>query len=216
MWLLDSFLTSPLKKHTKSPTLWAHRYWLHSAFGSFPYPSSPHKNGVPYDTFLSSELEIVIKAGEQHPKNYYAYDYARKLVRVALQQSHDEKRSLNLESFVQRVHEWCTKHPSDISGWSFLLFLSKQASNSHMTLDIVLRTIDMASNIEWHGEALWKFVRESLADDAYLGDEDRLEMLRRLRSEACRRSSVGGQVSSGYGSASGVKAVNWIDKHWRY
>lgn len=64
MCLLDTLLTSPLNRHTKSPTLWYHRYWLRTIIVSMAgiTGNKPAKEvSLPA---LRRELEVVFKAGE--------------------------------------------------------------------------------------------------------------------------------------------------------
>ncbi|KAL8969751.1 MAG: hypothetical protein Q9183_001848 [Haloplaca sp. 2 TL-2023] len=76
-WLwLSSLLTSPLYRHTKSETLWSHRIWLLRNF-SMEVMSDGESRGA----WLRKELEVVMKAGDSHPRNYYAWWYGRLLVR---------------------------------------------------------------------------------------------------------------------------------------
>ncbi|KAI9749170.1 MAG: hypothetical protein M4579_006975 [Chaenotheca gracillima] len=65
--LLESFLTSPLHRHSKSPTLWNHRRFVMQVFLI---------QGLIIDiqALWRFELAIVMKAGEQHPQNYYAWN----------------------------------------------------------------------------------------------------------------------------------------------
>lgn len=58
------------------------------------------------------EVSTVLRAAEAHPKNYYAWTYARWLVSV-------QNVGFNQEDLVS----WCMKHPGDVSGWSFLAWL---------------------------------------------------------------------------------------------
>lgn len=89
---LDLLLGSPLFKHSKSPTLWFHRSWLLQRY--------------PQLRDLDRELAIIAKAAAHHPRNYYAWAYAREL-----------------ES-CRRVSDWvwslCQKNLSDVSMWCFL------------------------------------------------------------------------------------------------
>jgi protein prenyltransferase alpha subunit repeat containing protein 1 len=63
--LLESLLTSPLPKHNKSPTLWQHRRWVVSTFVDIKGQE------------FRMELSIVQRSTKVHPRNYYAWGYAR-------------------------------------------------------------------------------------------------------------------------------------------
>lgn len=111
-------------------------------------PQPPQEN---LEGLFRSEMLIIMKAGERHPRNYYAWNYARQLFAqittltdrrqcnppsdtptasripsVSLDYQNAQERptgpSLAL-SAVAVVHQWCLLHPRDISSWSFLIFL---------------------------------------------------------------------------------------------
>lgn len=79
------------------------------------------------------ELQTVMRAADRHPRNYYAWGYARALfthLTIIQPSKHPTptspipslSSSLAL-SILPSIHNWCMTHPRDISGWTFLLFL---------------------------------------------------------------------------------------------
>ena len=156
---LDSLLTSPLpSRHAKSPTLWFHRLWLLRTLGALStraFFSSAERElmdsaaGEAARLLWREELRIIMQAGDRHPKNYYAWTYARNLwnhifnsnlrtnntslVKPPVSVCDDagnpsvEGEVVWLES-VEEIHRWCFEHPRDISGWSFFATLLKQIS----------------------------------------------------------------------------------------
>ena len=77
------------------------------------------------------ELRIVTKAAERHPANYYAWNYLRDLFAavsavsggdVGREMGRAFREALAVRS-MREVHAWCLRHPRDVSGWSFLVFL---------------------------------------------------------------------------------------------
>ena len=77
-------------------------------------------------------------AAERHPRNYYAWDYARQALGLISSQpldanngtaerrggaEPDKKRLVVAAGSVRAVQAWCFRHPRDISGWAFLEFL---------------------------------------------------------------------------------------------
>lgn len=171
---LTSLLTSPLPKHTKSSTLWSHRFFLLSKFGheissnliattlpgsSFSDPpkklpskkSNTNDNDNEHTTTSDRglpllwlhELEIIMKAGDRHPKNYYAWSYARQLLtgfskgeilpfsntttaaapQIWKHQIDATRMNQIAAASVPPVQKWCLAHPRDISGWAFLEYL---------------------------------------------------------------------------------------------
>lgn len=146
---LSSLFTSPLTKATKSPTLWAQRQWLLQTFepeiatlGSLreriPHSSSDQLSDNVNDNIkhsaqqqnsrstqealLESEMQIVMRAGERHPRNYYAWGYARNLI-TSTSTSTSTSTYPPALSNLNQTHKWCLLHPRDISAWSFLTFL---------------------------------------------------------------------------------------------
>lgn len=166
---LDSLVTSPLKKHSKSPTLWHQRLWLHQNY--FPHAIG---NGITLeDTAVTAtrshvrdhwedELAIVMKAGERHPRNYYAWQYARQLFAL-LQADLDVTTRREQEVLVEtlgRVKEWCFLHPRDVSGWSFLVWLMERARGGgswkakHEARRVVWEVGEWVNKYQWVGASV--------------------------------------------------------------
>lgn len=145
---LNSILTSPLHRQSKSPTLWHHRSWLLDSLWKFGLPGASKDEKA---AFWRAELAVVCKSGEQHPKNYYAWHYARRLVPRLTQ---DE-----IEGFAHVVKDWCFKHPSDISGWTFLLVLLSGIRSGTKEHAIVMDVIKYATKLHAEQESLWFFLR---------------------------------------------------------
>lgn len=165
---LNGILTSPLHRQSKSPTLWYHRTWLLD-FLLDEESISPHQSDIV--DVSKAELDAVFAAGERHPKNYYAWQYARHLF-VKLQRKHtdgtDRSWTVSYNSLMEMltplVKIWCCKHPSDISGWSFLSFLLPRLESITMRQTMVEEVLDYAINLRFVHESLWVFLRTVLAD----------------------------------------------------
>lgn len=145
--LMSSYQCSPLHRHTKSPTLWHHRFWVISHLLRIGTWS-------PQDlvSLQSSELETVLQAGELHPKNYYAFSYMRQLS-VLL----GDLGWHWTESALERLVKWCLAHQRDVSGWSFALY-ALGLSNSQLQLQALEKVTRYALHVEWTGESLWTFI----------------------------------------------------------
>lgn len=174
---LNSILTSPLHRQSKSPTLWYHRYWLFSNLLLTTTLYDPFNEL--YDLLVKSEFDAVFKAGEQHPKNYYAWQYARRLIELLMsisQQSETQSNrvQLDVQDIVNisatRVKDWCLRHPSDTSGWSFLLFVLGCVGNLPTRKDIISNILDLTFGFRWQHESLWAFIRTALSDPSILAD----------------------------------------------
>lgn len=69
-------------------------------------------------------MSIVMAAGDRHPRNYYAWGYARHLPIFAGEgNSSRAKSSAAARGLLASVHAFCLSHPRDISAWAFLVFL---------------------------------------------------------------------------------------------
>ena len=127
------------------------------------------------------ELDIVKKAGERHPRNYYAWEYARQLFHILYPPicgsgsiSTARDHSQIMRDSLAEVHMWCLMHPRDISGWSFLAFLSEEArgethsceeaidNQRHLQDEItrvIWRTREWVRKYEWRGESVEWFLK---------------------------------------------------------
>lgn len=186
--LTESFLCSPLHRHTKSPTLWQHRLWIMTKLLALRR-SEVNLCRLSDDFFhrlVIDELDVVRKSGQLHPRNYYAFSYMRQLhVLMARNASlsdsgfyegiqKDISKSLLLDlavTMAEPMVDWCLSHPSDISGWTFLFYLFSvehipkgSLSNldgrlSKSIMWAIARTTQFAVHIaRWQGESLWTFV----------------------------------------------------------
>lgn len=191
---LSSLLTSPLNRHTKSPTLWYHRYWVLRTFAAHVFDANPRtgqeevgggsnvrKDGGVRTRWLS-ELAVIMRAGDRHPRNYYAWNYARRLFQFLSSEVSNEAATdpffLTIDT-TERVQQWCFQHPRDISGWSFLAFLLEQPSTHRvpseeknkdvigMRANAVAETEEWARKFAWEGESVTWFLR---AMKGILGD----------------------------------------------
>ena len=160
---LDSLLTSPLHRHTKSPTLWSHRRWLLSQYLRLIYPSSGKGNGggeASPSVILSSEVDIILRAATHHPRNYYAFQHLRLLILQILPLhfplSPSSQRS---HQTISSLHTYCRNHHSDTSAWSALSFLLDIANDPDVTKEVVKETTAMVEKWRWKGEAVWVFLR---------------------------------------------------------
>src|SRR5208282_485866 len=132
--MLDTLFMSSLNKHTKSPTLWAHRRWLTQRLPS-PVPLQMERTCLSLGLRQEREFSMVaLIAAEIHPRNYYAWGYLRWWIaknptllegfnHCPVTQSSTNTTPFGLPRLINTILEWCLKHPSDTSGWSFLVWL---------------------------------------------------------------------------------------------
>ncbi|KAA8649196.1 hypothetical protein EYZ11_012301 [Aspergillus tanneri] len=177
--LMTSFLCSPLHRHTKSPTLWQHRFWVlnamlhvrgmglkggNSQILGFAGPGLSLENGTSgretIYNLLKSELRTVLRAGELHPKNYYAFSYMRQLLGILSDAMEEEQTSSNLlaQSIIEEALNWCQAHPTDVSGWMFSLYLLEVVQDRNIQKNVLNRVLRFALDIGWEGESFWTFV----------------------------------------------------------
>lgn len=196
---LDSILTSPLHRQSKSPTLWGYRAWIMQSFDPWLLLSRARDKDVGSASsweHFSCELGVVLKAGERHPKNYYAWQYARRLCdRIfewqdfclhkfpsqypyPITPTHD----LWLQS-VPVVHDWCLRNPSDTSAWSFLHFLLLRIpERTQLAQQTVDKTLHLAQDFHWKHESLWTFLRTVIADSTLISADVRHQYLLAMES----------------------------------
>lgn len=181
--LMASYQCSPLHRHTKSPTLWSHRLWVLGQL--FRIRSLNTEDLLKLER---AELDIVLRAGELHPKNYYAFNYMRQLHLLLTNTSKDveDRASWPVELariLINPTLDWCLANPRDISGWAFGNYLLEQVPEQQVRGEHVRRALRFARDVGWEGESLWTFVdqtvrhfdMETVVDEVLRPDQDGLE-----------------------------------------
>lgn len=172
---LNSVLTSPLHRQSKSATLWYHRFWLISNF-----MGQLCSNDELSEVFLKHELTIILRSAERHQHNYYAWQYARRLVSL-LEPILSQEKSVEVRvssGLLEETFTWCLQHPSDTSGWSFLLFLMQRPSPNTEKITITMRKIaKFAASYRWNKEALWHFLRTALLMTEVVPEDIRTQLI---------------------------------------
>ena len=161
---LESLLTSPMSQHAKSSLLWAYRLQLlrpsELSHGDMALVD-PSGCSVSVEDVWRIELSIVMKAGERHPKNYYAWEYARQVYRLLIADTNRENKVFR-ETLVD-CHQWCLMHPTDISGWAFLASRLQQQPDTSLAgkevSRILAKTKDFAETFGMKGESVTWFFR---------------------------------------------------------
>ncbi|GAD95499.1 conserved hypothetical protein [Paecilomyces variotii No. 5] len=167
--LMATYLCSRLHRHTKSPTLWHHRFWVVKQLVMIQYGDCARDVRIREAVrgLLEDEFEVVLRAAELHPRNYYAFSYMRQL-HVTLSQhlekfelvgdDTDDCPSVLARWMVDRCQRWCLTEPRDISGWTFLLYILDAASSEEMQRDTISKVVQFALHVGWEGESLWTFI----------------------------------------------------------
>lgn len=234
MVFLETLLTSPLHRHTKSPTLWHHRWWLVQTY--FTQVCQAHciapsgQGNSDAETVWTTEVEVVMRAGDRHPKNYYAWAYARRLYEFLSQKTPKAQSGLRPSQFLADcsaflILGWCLSHPTDISGWSFLLFLLQKLNHEPERQRAIFDQVwSFTCRFTWWGEALWWFLRTVLAMEGILPAKMRAEHVQNISDGIQRRKES--QVLADEGSitapldATGTdvvkKAVLFCKNYGRY
>lgn len=139
------------------------------------------------EDFNYHEIGVLVHtSAEHHPKNYYAWEYARWWVgefaptegfpaRMYEAMLREEKSAGALNSFEARDQDekillgltqgWCKDHATDISGWSFYLWLLHRPNYSGEDGELVKSYIgsvalDYATKLRLRNESIWVFLRE--------------------------------------------------------
>jgi protein prenyltransferase alpha subunit repeat containing protein 1 len=163
---LNVIFTSPLPRHTKSPVLWFHRRFVLQHLTNRPS--------------LQEEMDVIFKAGERHPKNYYAWTYARWGWETLWPES-----QWGLPQLAYGIRAWCMAHVGDISGWAFFLWFcgSERAWRENLErldspVKVVEKVVQMGRRVTPGHEAMWAFVRGcAIGMEGVLGGPDRVVVL---------------------------------------
>jgi len=195
---LNSILTSPLHRQSKSPTLWYHRSKVLDSLVAIELQNASNDQA---SAFWHRELDAVCKSGEQHPKNYHAWQYARRLYqKIETPNIHGE--------YALRVRDWCCRHPSDISGWSFLMYLLSMIESPSLKQELVQEVVKYAINLRSGHESLWVFIRTVLAQDVphgeHLASYQLLQAYTKELESTKRPNMARGSV---------IAALKWIETH---
>ncbi|KAJ6179221.1 hypothetical protein N7519_009682 [Penicillium mononematosum] len=141
--LMSSYQCSPLHRHTKSPTLWHHRLWV-----VVHLLQKRHWSPEDLLKLQRTELEVVLRAGELHPKNYYAFSYMRQL---------DVLLAATVEKTTGQP-KWET-HPAQ-SVVERVPLSAEQCPDQHRA-NALGKVVRFALNVGWEGESLWTFVDQA-------------------------------------------------------
>ncbi|KAK1750027.1 hypothetical protein QBC47DRAFT_128666 [Echria macrotheca] len=140
-YFVDSLLTSRLHRHTKSPTLFSHLQWLLRRFSD---------HGLAVDV-LDDLKKVIFVAGERHPRNYYAWNHARFLIRTF---------SVENEVILDAVKKWAFQHHTDVSGWTFLhVLLDRSASDPTVIRAAFDEILKLVVSLHLTNETVWVFLR---------------------------------------------------------
>ncbi|KAL4813077.1 hypothetical protein BDW67DRAFT_117582 [Aspergillus spinulosporus] len=154
--LMTTYLCSPLHRHTKSPTLWQHRQWVQTHLVRLRKPDFKGVEGL-----FQAELSVVLRAGELHPRNYYAFTYLRQIHHILAESGGLKSAEWRVQlgqSIIRPILDWCLAHPADISGLMFLLYLLDGVPDTALQLEIVGKVAQFALDVGWEGESIWTFV----------------------------------------------------------
>ncbi|KAI9801391.1 MAG: hypothetical protein M1825_003370 [Sarcosagium campestre] len=190
--ILNSLLTSDLPRHNKSPTLWYHRRWIIATLWPriFKLHSQSHRSSIAqpdfkWPDFLKTELKVVCTAGRLHSPNYYAYNYARWIYGFVKGRTSSED-PLDLDDLASSSSKYildqCLQRPTDVSIWSFLLFLFRAQGYAPSHATVLKQVLDRVLHLQWRHETIWLFVRAVMADVEVIKPPERSKIMDDLRS----------------------------------
>ncbi|KAI9785702.1 MAG: hypothetical protein M1839_008719 [Geoglossum umbratile] len=216
---IETLLTSPLRRHTKSPTLWYHRRWVLRQWLTSSLWDEERRLHFDADWLWQRvyrpELLMVMKAGEQHPRNYYAWSHARWIIENFRTGTNRAALASSLADSMALVQEWCLRHESDTSGWSFLFFLYNEVGEEIKLQDLTAsnagKVLRLALNFGWDLESIWVFLRTVLASPSLLPKEQKLALTRRIAEEVEEVEDGCVENRRRRGARFIQKALEWID-----
>ena len=115
-----------------------------------------------------------------------------------------------LVEVLDAMRNWCCRHPSDISGFSFLTWLLRSCEALDVRKQVVGRIVDYALSLRVGNESLWVFVRTMVADGT-MGPA-RADLLRQLTKWLEERGGKEGDEES-IVKERARQAVDWIEKY---
>jgi hypothetical protein len=131
---------------------------------------------------MMKEFDAVLKAGERHRHNYYAWQYARRIHGFLDVSAVPADKRLLAHSWTKDLMAWCKRNPSDISGWSFLLFLMQQPNyNAKDHIANIEEVLAFVEAMHWQKEALWHCLRTDVGCSKSLSSRDRERFIARIR-----------------------------------
>ncbi|KAK8218666.1 hypothetical protein IWZ01DRAFT_538255 [Phyllosticta capitalensis] len=224
LMFLFTIFSSPLFRHTKSPTLWSHCLWIARNHWEieldWAQTVDAHQGGASDDakTAVSHWLffqhwEKVKDASTSHPKNYHAWHFMRKLVQHLSERLRDRPEyefESDFARLLQETHQWCLKNPSDTSAWSFLsyLFCRPEAKGREKLIsEIMENVLKLVWDFRWRHESIWTFVRTVLAARDLLPEESRAKLVCDLEEKYTHEERSDGNATEPHPAA---VAVKWI------
>lgn len=142
----------------------------------------------------TAELRIVMLAADRHPRNYYAWNYARALLTLLIDCNPKTRTSISTLtltlalSVLPLIHAWCMTHPRDISGWTFLFFLIQK---------FLIPTEFLPSKTEPEAAGATTMVKEDAdADDMRRAAKREVDRILRATEEAKERFGWRGESVS--------------------
>ncbi|KAK7522264.1 uncharacterized protein IWZ02DRAFT_371896 [Phyllosticta citriasiana] len=227
---LFTLFSSPLFRHTKSPTLWSHCLWIarnhwdievdwaQSVAGDAHDGGSSDDEKSPSHWLIVQHWEKVKDATTSHPKNYHAWHFMRRFVQLLSERLGDRPECGYENEFVrllQESHHWCLRNPSDTSGWAFLSFMfCRQEARGHEDLisGVMKNILELVYNFRWRHESIWTFIRTVLAAGNLIPEDSRAKLIRDLEERYTKNGSAGDNAS-GMRIATphpAVLALKWI------
>ncbi|KAK7208383.1 hypothetical protein BZA70DRAFT_273580 [Myxozyma melibiosi] len=196
--LVNILLSSRLKHHNKSPTLWSYHEHVLTKRILQSHSDVADRDRVRFiEDLCKSELNIVFVSADYHFMNYYAWNHARWILSdmyYPLMYSPSARYysivfiKTFLDSMVRKVQKWCVAHSGDSSGWSFFRYILlfyitntfREGSSSLPTaasqidnpllLECVSQTIKFATTVSLAHESIWTFLRSVLSDARYVSE----------------------------------------------
>ncbi|KAK7542284.1 uncharacterized protein J3D65DRAFT_547788 [Phyllosticta citribraziliensis] len=213
LMFLFTLFSSPLFRHTKSPTLWSHCLWIARNYWDIEIAwaqdvagdacegdSSVDEKTAVSRWLISQHWEKVKDATTSHPKNYHAWHFMRKFVQLLSERLGDKPECGYQSEFarlLQETHQWCLKNPSDTSGWAFLSFMfCRREARGHEDLigEIMENVLALVYDFRWRHESIWTFIRTVLAARNLIPEDSRAKLIHDLEEKYTNDGSSDGNA----------------------
>ncbi|GMM34224.1 Ecm9 protein [Saccharomycopsis crataegensis] len=119
---VETLLTAKLSRVNKSSVVWLlyKKLLALHCITLTNYDNSIDNHGFNFtNAMMKKILSVVIRSGETHPRNYYAWNFLRSVIHLV----HSHRDNISMMDIYNKLYGFCRANPSDNSCWWVLLEL---------------------------------------------------------------------------------------------